>query len=254
VLALPVRAALIVAILAICAGVVGPLVDPQIAWASPLRFTPALCGGALLAFAHYHGHMRLVEKVLRYLLVLSVPGLIMVSGDVLSMVQFGGYDWPWRQGFLVPLACWLIARAVLDGPNASSWGGRVLPWLGAISYGVYVLHHPMRWFADIYDPNWEMLWLRATVCSAAVAFSWISYRYFEMPVRIWGRTLSERVHQKSTNRCRRLPQDRENAPGDQRTPVVAQWRGASANMKQNAIQWRRAQLAALSESRAVGRN
>jgi hypothetical protein len=40
------------------------------------------------------------------------------------------------------------------------WGGRILPALGVMSFGIYVYHLPIRGLIDWIDPSWTVVRLR----------------------------------------------------------------------------------------------
>lgn len=94
---------------------------------------------------------------------------------------------PIGQGLLM---AWLIARAVVDGPNGSSWSGRWLPGRGTISYGIYVYHVPIRSYVDKYDPTWTQLMPRIVGVVITIAVVWLSYRLMKAALRRIGRELA----------------------------------------------------------------
>ena len=83
------------------------------------------------------------------------------------------------------LTAWLIAKAVLDGPRASTWGGKLLPELGRCSYGIYLFHLPLLYFSDAFFQG--SLASRALFVCLTVFLAWLSWRYFETPIRLYGR-------------------------------------------------------------------
>jgi peptidoglycan/LPS O-acetylase OafA/YrhL len=156
----------------------------------PISYAPALCGGALLAMAYHRGRLRAVYKVLTYLLPVSVALLPFMSDELMAHLLGPFGDYTVRQLFLVPIGCLLITRAVLDGAGSSSWGGRILPAVGKISYGIYVFHLPVRWYVDRYDPSWTLIWPRVVGVAVTVLLAWASWRWFETPLRNFGRRLA----------------------------------------------------------------
>src|SRR5262249_25262316 len=87
---------------------------------------------------------------------------------------------------------WLIARAALDGPAGARWGGRWLPALGVISYGIYVYHQPIRSFVDTYDPTWTLVTPRVIGVAVTIGVAWLSYYCMELPLRRIGRRIARR--------------------------------------------------------------
>jgi peptidoglycan/LPS O-acetylase OafA/YrhL len=158
----------------------------------PLAALPALGVGALLAFIRDAGQLEKCERLLRWLLPITIPATAFLSANVAAWaagLHPALYWIPAPLGQVLVMA-WLIARAVIDGPSASSWGGRFLPALGAISYGVYVYHHPLRSFIDSYDPSWTLVAPRLLGVAATICIAGLSYRLFERPLRQFGRGLT----------------------------------------------------------------
>lgn len=167
------------------------IVDGRVfAW-TPFASLPALCIGALVSLAQSSLRLREAERVLRWLLPFTVPTLAFLS---LNLAMMAATISPAITLFTplgqILVMAWLIARAALDGPEGSSWGGPVLPWLGAISYGLYVYHLPIRYFVDRLDPEWDSLATRIIGVAATILIAWLSYKFMESPLRQLGRNVA----------------------------------------------------------------
>jgi peptidoglycan/LPS O-acetylase OafA/YrhL len=85
---------------------------------------------------------------------------------------------------------WLLVRAVRDGPASSSWGGLVLPKIGAMSYGIYLIHYTM--LAAVYplEAGSPSIALRCAALAATLVMAWLSFRFFEGPMMKLGRRMT----------------------------------------------------------------
>jgi peptidoglycan/LPS O-acetylase OafA/YrhL len=162
---------------------------------APYRFLtilhlPPLCLGALMAIVYCQGGIERIERLLRCLLPITVPSLALY----VIWLRVAVSEWVpiWILFPIGPylLFAWLIARAVRDGPTANSWGGRILPAFGMLSYGIYVYHLPIRAIVDRFDPYWISWFIRAAGVVATVLVAWLSYHYLEAPARAFGRRLA----------------------------------------------------------------
>jgi peptidoglycan/LPS O-acetylase OafA/YrhL len=75
---------------------------------------------------------------------------------------------------------------------------RVLTWLGLISYSVYLLHHPLLRYLNVWVGDLRSVPVAAQVCLMAaylavlLTLSWLTHRYVEVPAQRLGRRLSRR--------------------------------------------------------------
>jgi peptidoglycan/LPS O-acetylase OafA/YrhL len=165
--------------------------DPRLTFAT-IGSADALCIGALLALAYRRLSAATIEWTLRVTLPIGIASLALFSNDVVQLVHGSLLHAIHPAGACLFFA-WLIARAVRDGPTASTWGGRWLPTLGVTSYGIYVYHHPMRAIADILDPDWTSWSLRIACVVATIAAAQASWRFLERPALRLGHSLAARV-------------------------------------------------------------
>lgn len=158
---------------------------------SPVVHAPALLVGALLALVTDRRDIADVERALRWLLPVTAPCMLLISFDIASLLQSTAsfVIWPIRPLGQALFMAWLIAKAVSDGPDASTWGGRVLPALGTISYGIYVYHLPILGLIEEYGVLASMIGRLVAVGGVIVVAS-ASYVLMEKPLRRWGRGLA----------------------------------------------------------------
>lgn len=111
--------------------------------------------------------------------------------SLLLLVQYPPLDWvPFRDMLLSLSYCAIIyglanARSVmLTHPFARL--------LGEISYGVYILQRPVNrlmHLAGRFTPHWDPASNTPLYLAVLLVFSYLSYRYLEMPSRVWIRNL-----------------------------------------------------------------
>jgi len=142
-----------------------------------------------------------IERALRPALLVAIPALMMVTlSPTIIFVEPRAF-----YAFSTPAACllfvWLTVLAVRDGPYGNSWGGRVLPALGRMSYGVYVWHFILIWPIRVLE-NGSPLWsIRISGVILTIVIAWGSWAFFETPLRQFGRGLARRVVQDSEARA-----------------------------------------------------
>ncbi len=121
-------------------------------------------------------------------------------GVVLTVIALSGYGW--ISGW------WLLLTwppLVLSLTSASGWLGRMLStrvalFFGNISYSLYMLHAVVGKMAtatfyrtpNLLPTPWRELFGVAFLLSI-VLLAWLSFRFFEMPVRFWLRTSLHRA-------------------------------------------------------------
>jgi peptidoglycan/LPS O-acetylase OafA/YrhL len=81
--------------------------------------------------------------------------------------------------------CTLAVGAGAVRPALPIVGGRVLSWVGLISYGIYLMHMPVLTAVKklTQDPALVLI----LTLAAVLPLAWMSYRYFEEPIRRLGR-------------------------------------------------------------------
>lgn len=76
----------------------------------------------------------------------------------------------------------IVGAMMPDGPVAWLVHGRLLRWLGKLSYGIYIYHFPILALVRYYTSS-HTLALTVTVVPLTLAISVLSYRFVEMPIR-----------------------------------------------------------------------
>lgn len=151
---------------------------------SLLSCSSALGIGALAAIATTKFGIDRTEKWLRVGLPITVPMAI-------AFVIYHAHGSEAFTGAGASLFCaWLIVLAVKDGPEASSWGGRLLPLIGKISYGIYVYHLLVRavLLDHVYGP-WKVAVFSA---ASTILIAAMSFILLESPIRHLGIRLLRR--------------------------------------------------------------
>lgn len=148
--------------------------------------------GSLLAVAVNAYGLDRTEVLLNRLLPLSLPSFVcccfvsMMSGLMRVLtISF-------LTVFCSLFFAWLIIKAVRGGPRTSSWGGTLLPGIGALSYGIYLFHVPMMAAIHAVEKGSFSFIARCAAVVATVALAWVSFRFFEAPLIKVGRRLAQR--------------------------------------------------------------
>lgn len=150
--------------------------------------------GALTAFAARAIAARPVWRHTRRPSPAVLVGVAAVSlaGLVAAMVAMPADSAVAYRGGLVGVALLtvaLIGTAIAPGsPVGTALDGRVLSWVGARSYGLYLWHWPVFVLIVAALPEWPRTgasgWaLGAVALGVSVAAAWFSYRYVETPIR-----------------------------------------------------------------------
>lgn len=83
------------------------------------------------------------------------------------------------------LVCTLLVGACAVNARLPLIGGRILSWMGLLSYGVYLMHMPVLSAAKRIstDPTMVM----AITIAVVLPLAWLSFTFFEEPIRRLGR-------------------------------------------------------------------
>jgi peptidoglycan/LPS O-acetylase OafA/YrhL len=154
----------------------------------PLMYLPAFGLGALLA-ANYETLQVRSARLTRSRAGTTVWALIAVLGPVL-LVSYWLFrpvlTEPWNAITLamrVPGAALIVATVALWPPVQRMLGGRLLAWLGAISFSLYLVHFPIVvTFGQLFGPaHW---WAGALVSvPLSVLLAQAMYRWVELPAQ-----------------------------------------------------------------------
>ncbi|MFM2223760.1 MAG: hypothetical protein RLZZ78_2017 [Armatimonadota bacterium] len=135
-----------------------------------------------------------VPALLIFALTTTKPNLILVSDLALGVVISGCLVWMQRTWNRSPDH--MIIKALSVKPLAT---------LGAMSYGIYLLHFPIlettnAWLVGKFPPMLVMAIQFSVVLPVVIGLSWLSYKYIELPfMRMGKRIRPESMSQPSSN-------------------------------------------------------
>lgn len=114
--------------------------------------------------------------------LLPLIGLILILTSIMVFDAATPFpSWP----ALLPVVGSLLILATPE----NTWiqrhvlGSRPLVWTGLISYALYLWHWPLLSFLNILDAGSPPVAIRATALGLSFLLAWLTYRYFELPVR-----------------------------------------------------------------------
>jgi peptidoglycan/LPS O-acetylase OafA/YrhL/lysophospholipase L1-like esterase len=169
------------ALAALAAPLIAVLAGPDAAyWATPARLGEILAGALLAVVLHHRGSRRPLPP--------AVAGL---AGGGLAAIACASVLWPRGSG--PAYSGWLPVFALatvgliagLQVPSVLRSGLSLRPFvvLGAISYGVYLVHWPVFVVLDERRTRLPSVPLFALRIVVTLALAVVSYRYLERPVR-----------------------------------------------------------------------
>jgi peptidoglycan/LPS O-acetylase OafA/YrhL len=161
--------------------------DDRVYFGTDTRAAELLLGAVLAAvFTHAPTRRRLALDP-------RVRTVLLAAGGVCLSVQLWWWwtleqssSWLYRGGLTLyaAMTCVVIAAATLpSGPLRVAFGGRVIRWLGARSYGIYLAHWPLLLAARKLWPDGSNLLRSAGAIAATLAVAELSFRLLEQPVR-----------------------------------------------------------------------
>lgn len=140
--------------------------------------------GGLLALAY--PRLRSMAVLHRW----RIPDIAGMVGLAAALVLFFGVPQQRPAIFNGGLAAFSVVSAMMvlgavEGPIAQRvFGFRPLVELGKISYGVYLYHFPLYIVLDQERVGFGGVPLLAVRAAAAISLGWVSYRWYERPIRI----------------------------------------------------------------------
>lgn len=162
-------------------------VNPTASFYFPVsRFWELMIGG-MLAYAVLHrphllGNHKNGQSILGFILILV--GLFVVNKKC---------DFPGWWALLPSLGAFFVISA---GPNAclneKLLANKVMPWIGLISYPLYLWHWPLLAYLRIVE-GYASLLNRVGSLTIAVVLSWLTYRFVENHFRFGGNSRGKSV-------------------------------------------------------------
>lgn len=97
------------------------------------------------------------------------------------------WEWLWEHVFYGAIAFFLLLPAVfgdsLGGVPRAVLRNRVLAWLGLISYGIFLWHHPIVGeMAKVDWGQWRFVGITLSTAAIAIVCATLSYYLFERPI------------------------------------------------------------------------
>jgi len=89
------------------------------------------------------------------------------------------------------LICTLLVGVCAISDKLPIIGGKMLSWIGLLSYGIYLLHMPI--LSAVKKFTMEPMLVLIFTLVLVLPLAWLSYTFFEEPLRQWGRTRTRPV-------------------------------------------------------------
>ena len=156
--------------------------DPVASFYSPVSRFWELMIGCVLAYIVLHRP----QMISRFKNIRSLLGFILIGTALFLLEKTSAFPGWWA--LLPSLGAFLIISA---GPNA--WlnekllSGKLMIWIGLISYPLYLWHWPLLSYADIVENGAVSREFRIAAVLLAVFLAWLTYRFIEIPVRFGSR-------------------------------------------------------------------
>lgn len=160
--------------------------DPSRAYYGLASHAFVLLGGAALAAARHAKRVAGVSERMRWGLdIAGVAGMVVIG---CFFVLVDGHDrWLYQGGYVlfVAAAVLVVAAAMLPGRGVvkSVLAVGPLPWIGRISYGLYLWHWPLDVWLNAGRFDWPEEVLLAARFGAAFAVATLSFYLIERPIR-----------------------------------------------------------------------
>jgi len=152
--------------------------DQVASFYSPVsRFWELMIGGILAYIALHRPHL-----VSRYKNAQSVLGFILIGSSLVLLEKSSAFPGWWA--LLPAMGTFFIISA---GPrvwlNEKLLTGRVMIWIGLISYPLYLWHWSLLSFAHIMENGVVTREVRIAAVVLAMILAWLTYQFIEKPVR-----------------------------------------------------------------------
>jgi peptidoglycan/LPS O-acetylase OafA/YrhL len=175
------------ALVGVCLPFVFSMSDDRVYFGTDTRAPELLVGAVLAVVVSSRGvRRRLVLRHRRRDLVAALGAVALVVQLYLWWTLEQSTSWLYRGGFALYalLSCVVILAGVLPaGPVRSALAIPPLRWLGARSYGVYLIHWPLFLAFDQLLPDVAALPRAAAATAVTMVLAEGSYRFVEQPIR-----------------------------------------------------------------------
>ncbi len=156
------------------------MVSAWAAYVQPLAFVSFFFVGMCIGRVHCEGLLRLHPRVV-------VPAFVALFGAIVVFPSTAEEN-ILRGAEAVALT--FIAYAIVlvaSQLQGGEWFHKVSKFLGDISYGTYLIHPALWTVVKGAVPAMPLPVLIASFVAVSVSLGWLSNRYFEMPIRAYGR-------------------------------------------------------------------
>lgn len=157
-------------------------------WRVILSYSEAILLGVLLAFLL--NDSRSYAWISRFAAYRYMPAVLFVMFGVFLL--FANLESKSGVNALVfYLICTLLVGVCAISDKLPIVGGKALSWIGLLSYGIYLMHMPV--LSAVKKFTMEPMLVLIFTLVLVLPLAWFSYRFFEEPLRQWGRTRSRPV-------------------------------------------------------------
>jgi peptidoglycan/LPS O-acetylase OafA/YrhL len=157
--------------------------DPAgLPWRIVLSYSEAIVLGVLLAFLL--NNRRSFDWFGRFTAYRSMPAILLLV--FCGFLLFGSLehksDLPALAFFVV---CALLVGVCAVREELPILGGKLLSWIGLVSYGIYLMHMPI--LSAVKKVTMDPLLVMLLTLMLVLPIAWLSFNFFEEPIRQWGR-------------------------------------------------------------------
>ena len=154
-------------------------------WRVILSYSEAILLGVLLAFLL--NDSRSYAWISRFAAYRYMPAVLFVMfGAFLLFANLESKSGVTALVFY--LICTLLVGVCAISDKFPIVGGKALSWIGLLSYGIYLMHMPV--LSAVKKFTMEPVLVLIFTFVLVLPLAWFSYRFFEEPLRQWGRTRS----------------------------------------------------------------
>lgn len=135
---------------------------------------PEFLVGVIVAF--FYKHLQFSRRVAPFV---GGGGLILILVSVFFMPQ------KYVPGIMALIPCMGVALIILSsGPVSNFLSNKILVWIGALSYSLYLWHWPILAFTRYINQTYELSFFYCFFYFVfSFLFAWVSYEFVETPLR-----------------------------------------------------------------------